>query len=66
MSATLGRLGDERPWISSETLGAAARAVASLREWSVALPIPSKPCQCCVCVCEIMVMLARVYGRVSG
>jgi hypothetical protein len=37
MSSTLSRLTAERPWISSEALGATARAVASLREWSVAL-----------------------------
>ena len=38
MSATLSRLTADRPWISSETLGAAARAVAALREWSVPPP----------------------------
>ncbi len=33
LSATLSRLTAERPWISGETLAAAARAVAGLREW---------------------------------
>ncbi len=67
MAATLGRLKAERPWISSEALGAAARAVASLREWSVALQISSRCIQPCLsrissCCCFLPLTVNLVRG----